>query len=310
MRLPQPLTRLVLFPAGVVLALVVIALTFGWLAGRPGDVNSLVDALGRGGNPQWRAAVMLAGALADPDNGVLKEDARLAQRLGDVLDRELKAGGVRADDITLRVYICRALGEFRVPVGLPVLVEAAAAERDPRELEVRRAAVEAIAVLASNVGPDAIRSRAEVLDVLSRAAADGRASLRSSAAFALGVLGGNRAEERLEAMLCDAHPDVRYNAATGLARHGNLKATDVLLDMLDPQQTAAMEAEEREDAKQIKQKLVLLNALRAVDQLARCRPKADLTRLAPAVERLSRDPVDGEIRAQAAEVQRKLAAIR
>ena len=40
-------------------------------------------------------------------------------------------------------------------------------------------------------------------------------------AFALGVVGDDLARERLRGMLGSAHPDVRFNAATGLARWGD-----------------------------------------------------------------------------------------
>ena len=46
------------------------------------------------------------------------------------------------------------------------------------------------------------------------------APLRGSAAFTLGVLGGDEAVERLVQLVADDTNDVRYNAAIGLARQG------------------------------------------------------------------------------------------
>jgi hypothetical protein len=186
-----------------------------------------------------------------------------------------------------------------------VLIEAAKTQRDEREAGVRRAAIEAMAVLTSNVGVDRLPSREAMAAALLEASRDRHATLRLAAAFTLGVVGGREAQTRLQEMLVDGYPDVRYNAATGLARHGNVKAVGVLVEMLDPDQGAAIEVEKQEAAREHKRTLVLVNALRAAGQLAAANPAADLSRLAEAVERLSRADVDAEIRVQAAEVLRE-----
>ena len=300
------LGKLILLPALVVVSLVLIVVVIGWLTLSPGDVDSMVDALEKGGNRRWRAAVNLAGVLREPGGAGLKRDPVLAARLMEILKREIESGGTREDEITLRMYLCRALGEFHLVEPLPVLIEAATTERDPREVDVRRSAIEAIAVLASNVGPSRLRSRTELIAALSEAAEDARPPLRSAAAFTLGVFGGPEAETELAALLSDAYPDVRYNAATGLARHGNVKAVDVLLEMLDPNETAGVDVEKQEPARDFKRAVILVNALRAAGQLAAANPSVDLSRLERAIERLARAEVDGAVRVEAADVLDRL----
>ena len=293
-------------PGLVVFVLVLVFVMVSWLTLSPGDADSLVDALEKRGNTRWRAAVNLAGLLREPGGASLKRDPRPARRLIEILKREIEAGAMRGPEITLRMYLCRALGEFHVPEPLPVLIEAAATERDPRELDVRRSAIEAIAVLASNLGPDRLRARPELISVLREAADDARPPLRSAAAFALGVIGGIEAEAKLEDLLADPYPDVRYNAATGLARHGNTSSVDVLLEMLDPSESAGIEVEKQEPARDFKRALILVNGLRATGQLASANPRADLSRLRKAVERLAESDVEEPVRLKAIEVLHQL----
>ena len=300
------LGKLILLPALVVVSLVLMVVVIGWLTLSPGDVDSMVDALKKGGNRRWRAAVNLAGVLREPGGAGLKRDPVLAARLTEILEREIESGGTREDEITLRMYLCRALGEFHLGEPLPVLIEAATTERDPREVDVRRSAIEAIAVLASNLGPSRLRSRAELIAALREASQDTRAPLRSAAAFTLGVIGGSEAETELAALLSDAHPDVRYNAATGLARHGDVKAVDVLLEMLDPSETAGVDVEKQEPARDFKRAMILVNALRAAGQLAAANPSVDWSRLERAIEGLARAEAAGAVRVEAADVLDRL----
>jgi HEAT repeat protein len=194
------------------------------------------------------------------------------------------------------------LGEFHVAEPLSVLLQAATIERDPREADVRRSAIEAIAVLGSNVGADRLQSHGEVLSALTEAAEDARPPLRSTAAFALGVIGGDEAEARLETLVRDPYPDVRYNAATGLARHGNAAGVDVLLEMLDANESAGIDGEKQEAARDFKRAMIRLNALRATGQFVTANPTAELGRLREAVARLTRPDVDAPIRVKAVEV--------
>jgi HEAT repeat protein len=285
------LVRLILLPGLVVLAIV---LTIVWFSRPGGDVDSLIDTLAREGDHRWLAAASLSAVLHEPEGAAIRRDPAVARRLIEILQKEIKVGGLEAGQLSLRMHLCRALGEFRIADPLPVLLEAAQLQRDEREVDVRRAAIEGIAVLAFNLGAAEGRSRAQLVPVLLEAAEDRHRQIRETAAFALGVVGGDRAEVRLERMLADRYAEVRYNAATGLARQGNAECIGVLREMLDPQQADSRQTTFRE------------NALQATAKLAAANPRADLSELAEAVERLTRAGVEAEVRAKAAEVFEQL----
>src|SRR4029077_11460144 len=118
------------------------------------------------------------------------------------------------------MYLCRVLGEFHVPAGLPVLLRAAKEERDPIDIEIRFSAIEAIASLADHCTPEVTQTEPVLTTLLeaSREQDDSsvsspkstsgeptlyrpHAELRGIAAYALGVVGGEQATERLRQML-------------------------------------------------------------------------------------------------------------
>ena len=97
-------------------------------------------------------------------------------------------------------------------------------------------------------------------------------------------------------MLDDRHPEVRYNAATGLARHGDVKCIAVLREMLDPQQADSRRTTIRREMTQ--KAMIQKNALQATAKLAAANPAANLDELAEAVERLARAEAGGEAGAE------------
>jgi hypothetical protein len=87
-------------------------------------------------------------------------------------------------------------------------------------------------------------------------------------------------------MLGDAYPNARYNAATGLCRHGDLRAMPVLEEMLDPANVEAVSSEESEEGKPWKRLVVMQNGLRAARQLVEKNTTDDLRQLAAALDRI------------------------
>lgn len=284
----------VLVPGAIVLAGLAILVAARWLT-RPGtDPAQLVDTIQhRRGNVRWRAAVQLAGLLTDGEHQELRRDQTLSRRLTGILQHELASGGVRQEEVTLQVFLCRALGEFESDVSLPVLVEAtdAACHND-----VRRSALEAIALLADSLGAERVTAVPCLVESLLKASHDTDAAVRSTAAYALGVLGGGTAEERLVAMLPDKDQLVRYNAATGLARWGNGAAVAVLLEMLNAAsgQTVPREREE----------LIQLNALEALRQLTSNNPGLPREEIRGAVAKLNETTDSQAVREKIAVLER------
>jgi hypothetical protein len=198
------------------------------------------------------------------------------------------------DKIQLRVFLCKALGEFLVPDGLPALLQAATTQRQPPEVDVRRSALEAIALLISNAQePTRAKLASDALPTLLAASRDDSPQVRLPAAFALGIVGGDEALPRLVQMLGDQHANTRYNAATGLARHGNDAGVDVLAEMLDvaelhldPQESATLNAVEARQDRDFKRALVSINGMRAIQQLLEANPQANISALQSAVQQL------------------------
>jgi HEAT repeat protein len=310
------LIQLFLIPLLIVSIVVLLWLMFSWMAHMGQDnPQELVKALARGDDSSWQRAYQLADLLRSPDPkyDALRRDAKLASELAAFLDKDLNtAAKGDADSVRVkrRMFLCRALGSFEVTDGLPVLMRAAKEERDPVEVQVRLAALEAISTLAHHCGPESFQENGDLVAVLLAASRepddagppattrDGRPTtyrphgeVRAVAAYALGVIGGDEALARLKVMLANAYPSARYNAATGLARHGDAACVPVLVEMLDPdnQHSASDESNDRDQDR--KRATVLMNGVRASLIFAEANPAADLTRLKAALQTLADSPL-------------------
>jgi hypothetical protein len=280
----------------------------------------LADLL-RSPDPKYaslRKDVTLAGALAKFLDRDLKEPLApmsamaVAGGSGTYSGSQAPPGSDRRAQIMRRMYLCRSLGSFSVQEGLPVLLKAAMQEQDPVEVQVRFAAIEAISTLADNCGPRTFQDNKEVMKVLLDAthepddtlpppapAKDGEptlyrphAELRAVAVYALGVIGGEQATERLVQMLHDMYPNARYNAATGLARQGNGECIGVLREMLDPDNPLAVKDETNPNEQQRKRTTVLLNGVKATVLLTKANPDLNVARLDAALDNLITSPLE------------------
>jgi HEAT repeat protein len=275
-------------PATIVLVIVAIWVLFNWLANMGSDSLEYLEQIRKQNANSWIAAHNLAEELRTKP--ALRQDAEIARELGRMLEESLEAGGWSKDDIQLRVFLCRALGEFHVSDGFPALIKAAQTQRREEDLDVRRSALEAIALLVSHVREHATSSTfdaSQLLPTLLAASREDEAALREGAAYALGVIGGEEANARLVQMLSDGRPDVRFNAATGLARQGREECRDVLLEMLDVSELKGVDEEDGPKARDFKRALIAINGLRAVRQLIDARPDLDRTELEKAVQALA-----------------------
>ncbi len=307
--------QLFLIPLIIVSIIVVVWMMFSWLAHLGSDPLDLVKDLRSTKANRWQTALTLSNHLRNPEHAQLLDDKGLAAELADVLSQETPADVSDPESIKgtieMRVFLCRALGEFHVATPLPALIQAAAEERSPDEITVRRAAVEAIAILDSNLPEESLSNNDEVIRVLIKASQDrsnnaaeneARENLRATAAFALGVIGGEAAQARLRLMLDDAAANVRYNAATGLARHGDLECTRVLMEMLDPDNPHAVKDEQSEDGRKWKRVLVMNNAIRAITQLAEQHPDNPFPELRAALQNVIDNAPDKSVQVEAREV--------
>ena len=316
------IVQLFVIPGVIVFIIVLVWLLFNWLAQMGSDPAAYVQALRKKNPGSWHAAVNLANALRGDTTGRLREDRQLARELAQILDEEIESGtGLNSESesdaqaINLRIYLAKALGEFHVDTGVEVLLKAAVTERSEAERPVRIAAIESLAVLTENLGTGADSQR--IVEPLIQASRDDHRQVRSVAAFALGVLGRSAALERLVVMLQDPIPDVRYNAATGLARHGRAESIEVLAEMLAADQSQALDlesvqAETGHEQRQYeanllhKANLIHMNGLRAVEMLMKANSSANVSGLASAVTLLLKEDLAANVREKAESVAKQL----
>ena len=216
--------QLFFIPMIIVAIIVLVWMMFSWLAHMGSNPQDLVDGILKANDKSWQDAERLAEMLRDPAEKELKSDTALAQKLAQALDTLLDAKKSDENSVNLRVYLCKVLGEFEVPDGYEVLLRAATQQEHEVDLDVRRSALESIALLASS-NREQFQQDDKLLEVLeeavfTRGGGDARMRLRETklrerAAFALGVIGGKKAQDLLAKALTDPEPNPRYNATTG-----------------------------------------------------------------------------------------------
>lgn len=297
------LVQLFLVPGIIVAIIVGVWLTFHWLAHLGNDPQAYLRTLRRDNEGRWQAALNFANDLRGPGGAALKADAELATEVGSVLDDEVAKGRTSEQSQRLKLYLCRALGEFAVPEAVPPLVARVA---DLNDLETSRAAVEALAVLTTNLaaaGQQAAEPERVAAVVVEASRSDDQ-RLRGSAAFTLGIIGGDVAATRLMQMQSDASDDVRYNAATALARLGRDEAYETLAEMLALDDVDAG-PDEQSQSERYKRALVVVNALRAVALLVDATASEPPGGITTRIEELRQDPVS-DVKAAASAVAEKI----
>ena len=304
------LVQLFLVPAIIVSIIVCVWLAFHWLAHLGNDPQAYVRTLRRSNEGRWQAALNLANDLHGPGGAALKNDDSLADELGQILSEEVTSGRSGEQSETLRLYLCRALGEFTIPTAAGPLIEQAERVADP---QTSRAAVEALAVLTTNLlaAGRAAEAPAGIVPAVVTASRSDNAPLRGSAAFTLGVLGGDEAVERLVQLVADDTNDVRYNAAIGLARQGRDEAVDTLVEMLTLEDIAPPPGRDDPAAQsqRYKRALVVINALRGVAALVDATSTPPPSLVIDRIEALRQDPV-GDVRTSAAALLTKIERLR
>lgn len=323
--------QLFLIPLMIVSIVAVVVLLFNWLAHMGSDPQKLVDSIGRLDKGGWQSAHDLAQMMLDPHHGELRGSSEIALKISKLLDQQIDSfdqqlennkGKVDLEQVMLRAYLCHILGAMDISDGVPTLVRAAATERDPEEIAVRRAAIESMAMLAANdsIDLEELRATPGLLDAVIQAStertenevilrktmdefikdsieteetskrhyivASARIQLRSTATFTLGVLGGDRAIDRLVFLLGDVHCDVRFNAANALARWGDLRSADTLIRMLDNDNPDVLAYTPHEGEHLWQRSLVQLNALHAARVLVDHHPDNDFQDIHDATQQL------------------------
>jgi len=255
------------------------------------DPDQIVAALRSSNQARFQQAKELADMLRLPERyPELKTNRELAQKLAVYLE-ELVAEGDDGDaSVAMRYFLASALGEFSVPDGFPALIKTA--EDDP-ERDVRRKAINAIAVLSGSVSQAQQRqqlgrrplrdTQAETLSTaLLSLANDQDELIRSETAFALGVVAAKTQDAQLisalEELADDPYTDARFNAAIGLAGLEHPQAAAAIAEMVDPESLASSVSGEKALTEQVtkealdarkayKRNAIVTSALKAIDRL-------------------------------------------
>jgi hypothetical protein len=293
--------QLFVIPALIVVVLLAVWQVPKWLVERTSvDPEQLIQRLEQGSSiARFQTAFDLASKLRDNQFKQFRRSPKAAKDLAGILERQIDeggdTGGMSDDNVRFRAYLARALGELEVQEGVDALIKAAETNRDPREQMVRDNAVQAIAVRAyklHELDPPQDLTDPDLQPAMSRLAGDEDPLIRKETAFALGKIGTPWAIERLESMTGDPNADTRYNAAVGLAVHGNAKAISTLAEMLELTDLPSVQEETTDDKKTTnvarlnKRALIVNNAIYAAHELAQKNPSADFAPIVASLEQI------------------------
>jgi hypothetical protein len=208
----------------------------------------LAEVRNGGTDRRWPAAYELSRQMSDPK---VRADRALAGALVSAFE------SAKADDPRVRRYLALAIGQMDPPLPEQAVTDLTAALDDP-DSEAR---ISAIWALGSS-GDPAVAGR------LMASYQSEDAGIRKMVVYALGALPGDGQAVTLRTALEDAAPDVRWNAAVALARHGSHDGVAVLKQMLDRAYVEqAVKRDVRQDEDQDPIADVMISGLRAAAAL-------------------------------------------
>ena len=203
-----------------------------------GARDYLAEVQTGGADRRWPAAYELSRLMADPK---VRADRSLAPALVSAFEN------AKDDDPRIRRYLALAIGRLDPPlppdateVLLKVLDEPAPEATAGSQVsnawisrltgwsdsDISEIRISTIWALGAS-GDPTVSTR------LQRFYESPDPGIRKMVVYALGALPGDTQLDTLRAALQDAAPDVRWNAAVGLARHGDRQGAGVIRQMLD-----------------------------------------------------------------------------
>lgn len=275
---PAVAVQFFLIPLVVVGAMVLVYLGFRSLVtDERSAAEYLIDIRNGGTDHRWPAAYELSRLMSDREL-VKREQATLGPEL-------VKAFEVsKNDDPRVRRYLALALGRLVPPIpagARRVLIDAL----NDQDSETRISAIWALGSTGD----------ATVVPALRQMYASEDAGVRKMTVYALGALPGDEGNDTLVVALDDAVPDVQWNAAIALARHGRREGVHVLKRMLDREyveRTVSRQPRTEDEIDPVGE--VMISGLRAVAALRE-------STLSEPVAALSRDDQNLKVRQAALE---------
>jgi HEAT repeat protein len=175
----------------------------------------LVEIKTGGDNRRWPAAYELSRLMADP--AVRASDTTLVPGLIEAFEQS------KGGDPMVRRYLALALGRLDPPAPKRAIELLSDALNDSSDSETRLNAIWALGSL----------QEASAIPRLEALYASDDAGIRKMVVYALGAIPQATRSPVLRSALTDAMPDVQWNAAVALARHGQRDGVPIIQRMLD-----------------------------------------------------------------------------
>ena len=246
---PSLATQFFLIPLAVVAVTVGVYTGFRAMVADNRSAQDYLSEVRTGGTSRrWPAAYELSRLMSDPK---VRADRSLAPALIKAYEDS------KNDEPRVRQYLALAIGRLDPPLP-PEAVRDLSAALDDQDPESR---IGAIWALGSSGDP-------AVVPRLQAAFESQDAGIRKMIVYALGALPGDAQVVTLRTALQDSAPDVRWNAAVALARHGNHDGVPVIRQMLDRgyvEQSVKRDVRQDEDSDPIAD--VMVTGLRAAASL-------------------------------------------
>lgn len=266
---------LVVVPAAIVGAIVLVFLFFGAIAGHEASLEENLDrVIGGGAGDHSQAAFNLVRQLAE-NQAARSEGRELPWPIDERFLPKLQAAwdATPASDRTIRLVLAGLSGQLGDPDAVPKLLSLLdAPEADDKDGVQFHAIANLGAVGDARAGPAIVR-------YLETSSDDG---LRSVAAVALQRIPGEEAQRALVAALGDRSFEVRANAALSLAVRGDPAGARVLRELL---KNASYATEHEADARKYAQpRRISESRIQAIEALGRLTLAEDEAALADLAE--------------------------
>ena len=275
--------QLFLVPGLIVAAVIAVWALFGKLSSSEQDWRQLVaEVRSNNEHRRWRGATGLAQMLrSDVELGEsgnqLSTNPQIAKELATLLVELLNEPTQDAELTSQQSFLARTLGWLdSLEDSVPALIQAT---DEKHETIVRSDALRSIALIAGRAKDhEKPLDLPEVTDRLIEVSQDSDPLIRQVCAFTLGLIPGDRVDQRLRVLAEDRDPNTRINAAMAMSRRGMSEAFDSLLKLLttanEPVDPATMEGDTEVEKKirarsqENMNQVVLGNALTALRDLA------------------------------------------
>ncbi|MCC7417672.1 MAG: HEAT repeat domain-containing protein [Acidobacteria bacterium] len=247
---PALAVQFFLVPLAVVAVTVLVYVGFRSLLTDARTPQDYLLEIQRGGSERrWPAAYELSRLMADP---AVRADRTLAPAL-------VQAFEASTGDPQVRRYLALAIGRLDPPLPADAIASLARALEEP-DSETR---ISVIWALGSSGDPAVVPRLMPLFN-----AQGNDPGIRKMVVYALGALPGDAQLDTLRTALADEVPDVRWNAAVALARHGSREGVPVITQMLDRgyvEQAVKIAVRQDEDRDPIAD--VMISGLRAAASL-------------------------------------------